>query len=239
MKKILISAVMLASAVAGAQAADLPPRHAPPPPPVMYSPASAFSWTGFYAGANLGFGWMDKFNRGATVAATAFGPVQLADPHGGVVIGPQVGFNYQVSPMFVVGVEGDVQATTIGGGVVSRKTPIVGTLRGRLGVTPFNPSTMIYITGGAALASLDIGPSPNGLFPKLSHVGKGWAVGGGVEYAINDAWSTKLEYLYTNLGADYQTAPGVTTAQRVSNHMIRIGVNYRFNSFGGGLATVR
>lgn len=238
MKKILISAALLASALTAANAADLPPRHAPPPPPVMYSPASAFSWTGFYAGASLGYGWMDKFNRGASVAVTAFGPVQLADPHGGVVAGPQVGFNYQVSPMFVVGVEGDVQVTTIGGGVVARRTPIVGTLRGRLGVTPFNPSTMVYITGGAAFASLDIGPSPTGA-PKVSHIGKGWAVGGGVEYAINDAWSTKLEYLYTNLGADFLTAPGVTTAQRVSTHMIRIGLNHRFNSFGGAPATVR
>ena len=130
MKKFLLAATAIASSFAAAQAADLPSRKAPPP--IAYSPASVYSWTGFYVGASVGYGWMDKFNMAGPFGFGPVGAVALADPHGGVVIGPQIGFNYQISPMFVAGVEADWQATTIGGGVIGRRTPWLGTLRGRL-----------------------------------------------------------------------------------------------------------
>ena len=60
MKKFLLAATALVMSFGGAQAADLPSRKAPPP--MMYSPAPVYSWTGFYVGASIGYGWMDKFN---------------------------------------------------------------------------------------------------------------------------------------------------------------------------------
>jgi outer membrane immunogenic protein len=56
MKKLLLSTVALASLGATAFAADLPVRRAPAP----FIAAPVFTWTGFYVGANVGFGWQDR-----------------------------------------------------------------------------------------------------------------------------------------------------------------------------------
>ena len=160
MKKLLAAAALAATSVGAAQAADLPTRKAPPPPAIAYSPASVYSWDGFYAGSSIGYGWMDKFNAGAPIAFVPGGFIALSDPHGGVVVGPQVGFNYQVSPMFVAGLEADWQGSSVGGGRIGRRTPWFATLRGRLGVTPFDPRLMVYATGGFAFGQLRIGDFP-------------------------------------------------------------------------------
>jgi opacity protein-like surface antigen len=62
-------------------------------------------------------------------------------------------------------------------------------------------------------------------------------VGAGVETRLWGGWSTKLEYLYANLGStdraftrtnglgDFAT---LTSNHSVSDHMVRFGLNYRF-----------
>ncbi len=241
MKKFLLAATVIASSFAAAEAADLPSRKMAPPP-IAYSPASAYSWTGFYVGASVGYGWMDKFNTAGPIGFGPGGKIALADPHGGVVIGPQVGFNYQISPMFVAGVEADWQGSTAGGGVIGRRTPWFATLRGRLGVTPFNPSLMVYATGGFAFGKLQIGPFPLPPGGTASQVATGWTIGGGLEYAFAGNWSAKLEYLFTNLGGNFANPlllAGTTTSQRVHDHTIRVGVNYHFYSYGGAPVLAR
>lgn len=223
MKKLLLATTLLAGSVAAAQAADLPSRKAPPP--VYTTPAPVMTWTGFYAGLNVGYGWMDNFNKN-TVFGTGF-----ANPHGGVLGGGQIGYNWQVSPMFVLGVETDFQGSSVGGGFVPRHTPWFGTLRGRIGVTPFNPNLLLYATGGLAYGDLSIGPDLFGT--KYDKVAVGWTVGGGVEYAFSPNWSVKAEYLFKNMGADYPTGLLFTQqTERVHEHLVRVGVNYRFN-WGG------
>lgn len=219
MKKALLAIAMLGGSTAVASAADLPSRKAPPP--VYAQPAPVMSWTGFYVGANIGYGWMDSFNKGAALAPGA------ANPHGGIVGGAQVGYNYQFSPWFVAGVESDFQGTGIGGGLVSRRTPWLGTLRLRAGFTPLNPALMFYGTGGFAYGRLNIGPLPNGL--SFGQVATGWTAGGGVEYALSHNWSIKAEYLYSDIGAAYPTGLlGTSRQERVHDHMIRAGLNYHF-----------
>jgi outer membrane immunogenic protein len=65
----------------------------------------------------------------------------------------------------------------------------------------------------------------------------GWAVGAGNEYALTNCWSIKLEYLYINLGSSSYTygAPAVappgytyTTNIDTAQHVIRVGLNYKF-----------
>ena len=239
MKKFLLAATALVMSFGGAQAADLPSRKAPPP--MMYSPAPVYSWTGFYLGASIGYGWMDKFNTAGPFGFAPGGRIALADPHGGGVIGPQIGFNYQISPMFVAGVEADWQGTTVGGGVIGRRTPWLGTLRGRLGVTPFSPSLMVYATGGFAFGDLRIGAFPFPPGGSFSQTATGWTVGGGLEYAFANNLSAKLEYLYTDIGANFPIPFGFTgtAQQRVHDHIVRIGLNYHFNSFGGAPVVAR
>ena len=130
MKKFLLSSVALLGFTAGAMAADLPRRAAPP----IYAPIPVFTWTGFYVGVNAGYGWKDTddntcfgcFGGGVVTVDTTPGGAfvaPLALPSGalfqgtngggnrdGFVGGAQVGFNYQFTPGsgFVVGVEADI-----------------------------------------------------------------------------------------------------------------------------------
>src|SRR5215831_10680423 len=87
-----VAAVMVWTPIA-ANAADpipAPVYRAPPVIPVGYY------WTGFYVGAHVGAGWSGD---------------------GGFLGGGQVGFNYQINPQWVVGVEADIAGTTIKDGV--------------------------------------------------------------------------------------------------------------------------
>jgi outer membrane immunogenic protein len=179
MKKILLSATALSLALtASAFAADLPSRKAPiiaPPPPPM-------TWTGFYVGLNAGGG----FGAGGSTNGSQF-MSNLADACpddcgvaawsagqnlSGFIGGGQVGYNYQFGASWLVGVEADIQGSTLSSSS-SAVTPIVqldggepgdaflssanhhhsldwfGTLRGRVGWL-FTPSLLVYGTGGLA-----------------------------------------------------------------------------------------
>ncbi len=66
----------------------------------------------------------------------------------------------------------------------------------------------------------------------------GWTAGGGVEWKLSASWSTKLEYLYVNLGGQSDTIvygylPAPNTSSMTStipwrDNVVRVGVNYRF-----------
>ena len=100
-------------------AADLPRRAAPPPPPLP----PAFTWTGFYVGANAGYGFRGGSSR---YSDATYGTVTESGGKGGFVGGGQIGYNYQITPGsgWVLGAEADLQATgfgrrgdgTVGGG---------------------------------------------------------------------------------------------------------------------------
>lgn len=96
---------------------------------------------------------------------------------------------------------------------LARRADWFATARMRLGYTPFE-RLMLYVTGGlafgetrAALAA-DVIPAA-ALFPdrvnleyggRRSSVDVGWAGGLGLEYALLDNLSVKLEYLHVDLG---------------------------------------
>ena len=81
----------------------------------------------------------------------------------------------------------------------------------------------------------------------------GWTVGGGVETSLawvgwSPNWSAKLEYLYVDLGSvsnsataalggGFFTAPTSATllsSHDIRDHIIRVGVNYRFGGWAPG-----
>eukprot|EP01037_Dinobryon_pediforme_P013458 gene13458-13573_t len=72
MKNILFVGVALTALTAGlsAQAADLPNRKQAPMVAAYVAPA-AFSWTGFYVGANAGYG-TGSFTKGGKAAEYAY-----------------------------------------------------------------------------------------------------------------------------------------------------------------------
>jgi outer membrane immunogenic protein len=237
MKKLFTAlAVMATLTAAPVKAADLPSIKAPPP---VYVPP-AFTWTGFYAGLNIGGGWLDGRSD------SFFGG---GNDRGGVVGGGQIGFNYQLSPLFVVGLETDFQGTSIGSGSNNNNffffagngfgafdVPRVewfGTVRGRLGVTPFGSHILVYGTGGFAYGEVRRTFFDGfGAFGSGNDVQTGWTAGGGVEWAFTQNWTVKVEYLHTELERNNDNGFFLNTAflrRHTRFETVRLGVNYLFN----------
>ncbi|MCX7327083.1 MAG: porin family protein [Hyphomicrobiales bacterium] len=213
MKKFLISgaAALVLMNTGAVSAADLPARKGVVSAPIVYAPA--FTWTGFYAGLNGGYGF-------GSFTGTA-SPL-LRDPSG-FVGGGQLGYNYQIN-QFVVGVEGDLQyvdAKANGrGGLSYGRLDYFGTIRARGGVA-FDRA-LIYATAGYAFGKATAATA----VLADSNMHNGYAVGAGVEYAITNNWSAKLEYLYTSFEKKTYLAPGTTAGLDFST--VRGGVTYRF-----------
>src|SRR5689334_13396941 len=103
-----ISAIFGIVLAQSASAADLPAKPAPAPVPA----APIYSWTGLYVGLHAGWGWSDSK---ASVSDTLllFDPVSLDQNGNGVVGGLQLGYNWQVAPNWLIGVEGDISGAGI------------------------------------------------------------------------------------------------------------------------------
>ena len=58
----------------------------------------------------------------------------------------------------------------------------------------------------------------------------GWTAGAGVEFAVNNQWSLKAEYLYVDLGNfNCGIACGsIPNEVSFTSHIGRAGINYRF-----------
>src|SRR4051794_32941278 len=103
MNKMLLVGTALALVSAPAFAADLPMK-APP----MAAPVAVYNWTGFYIGGHVGWGWTDVGSVQLAPGTAAFptGTVYSGNNLSGFLGGVQGGFNWQVSPNIVLGVEG-------------------------------------------------------------------------------------------------------------------------------------
>jgi outer membrane immunogenic protein len=250
-KSISAFALALALAAGSAQAADLPSRKGPPP--AYLPPPPVFTWTGFYVGLNLGGAWRERnyYNDYSWLLFAPVLPVGFGfgnnnnSSNGGVVGGGQIGYNYQFSPWLVVGLETDFQGTSIGsgggnnnwwggwgGGGNRERIQWFGTVRGRLGITPFDPHFLIYGTGGFAYGEV----SRNTWWNNYSATQTGWTAGGGVEWAFLPNWSAKVEYLYTDLSGNnnngWNWGIGLNNVNNHTRfHTVRAGVNYHFNLF--------
>jgi len=125
----------------------------------------------------------------------------------------------------------------------------LSTFRGRLGVT-VTPSVLLYATGGGAWGEIDSTLGLTALTATgipVAVVGSrntnrfGWTVGAGIEAMFSPNWSAKLEYLYVDMGSISNsvvmpTASGIplgaNVTSRVTDSIIRAGINYHFN-YGG------
>lgn len=223
-----------------ALASDLPTTKGPP----VYTPPPQFSWTGFYVGGQAGYQW-----GGADTLLLGPGGNFLAglpdNPHG-FVGGAHIGYNYEINQI-VLGIEGDIEGLTFSGARVlppvpagdplpippfnylANRIPVQGSLRGRIGYAW--DRVLLYATGGLALADVeDAYNSPGDTF---WGVHAGWTVGGGGEYAIDNNWSVRIEYRYSDFGHYYNalvnTYPGDIARVRLYDSAVRAGFSYKFN----------
>src|SRR5450759_2008747 len=117
--------------------------------------------------------------------------------------------------------------------------PWFGTLRGRVGFLPME-RWLVSVTGGLAVGDSKYDmtfsqPGAGRLYSLSNSVTKvGWTGGGGVEPALADHWSAKLEYLYIDLGThsidtvDVDGAP-FHVEHKIRDNIVRVGANYKFN----------
>ena len=205
-------------AAGSANAADMPVRG--PVQPAMVAPV--FSWTGFYIGANVGYGWGD------TDRVALFTNFSDMD---GILGGVQGGFNYQFAGTpFVIGIEADYQWADISSNFVQVNR--FGTVRGRVGYAW--DRFMLYGTGGWAFEANTEVNFGLGLLGSRSL--DGWTAGAGIEWAFLPNWSAKLEYLHIDLKSDTFFGPNMCPLGCQAGadiDLIRVGLNWRFGGLFG------
>jgi outer membrane immunogenic protein len=223
-------AVALLTSTAGVPAADLPtapPAYGAPGPVLM----PLHNWTGFYVGAQVGYGWGQS--SGTQNADGTFFPVvpYSIDP-AGVLAGGHVGFDYQTNTL-VVGAEADIEASNLNGSTAisafdqtyffNVKAETLASVRGRVGWA--QDRLMLYGTGGVAWGYVTTPP-----LDALNGWRTGWTAGAGAEYALPRNWSAKIEYRYTDLGRASSFDPSLnsTDDNKLSFHAVRLGVSRKF-----------
>jgi outer membrane immunogenic protein len=265
--KLLMAAGIASVSVVGiASAADMAVKAPPPPPPIFNW--TGFYIGGFVGGAgadrnafatepvNPAFGFYNGTGFG-----TSYG---LGSSFIG---GGTIGYNWQrPGSNFVLGIEGeagylhltgsrqDVNARNFGLAAIdsvdsTKLGDWYGVIAGRAGWTANR--TLFYVKGGVAFVNHSysfndscIGAGAPGCGPGFLVINRGtdtqvtYAVGAGIEYAFNNNWSIKGEYLYLGTQKSYtSSATSVTGPVGVlftnSNsdpgvHTGKIGINYRW-----------
>src|SRR5215207_3467612 len=104
---LLAVTALTTAGLSAASAADLPVRAAPPAP--IFAPVPIFTWTGFYAGVNAGWGWRSDDRQSVILGGAVPGTLNFDNNNdGGFTGGAQIGYNYQIGS-FVIGLETDIQ----------------------------------------------------------------------------------------------------------------------------------
>ena len=228
---VAVAAALSVSAVTmPAEAADLGGYDANVEPIDNSPPVRLFNWHGFYAGINGGYAWGNT--EAAIIDDDAYvNDVGSVDPSG-FLGGGQIGFN-ALFGNFLIGVEADLQGGWVDGkdraGVdfASADLNWLSTIRARAGFAA--DRMLIYATGGVAWADMDYTANVNGNRFSGGETATGYAVGGGIEWALSTNWTAKAEYLYIDLD-DTRISDGAGDAAKFDNafHTMRVGLNYKF-----------
>ena len=200
-------------------------------------PAAAQNWTGPYIGASIGAQWIRD-----TVTTTGLGTPPVA-PNPALLdaslnqtrarFGGYAGYNWQVNPVWVAGIEGGLGVATggtssragipgVGDAAAQAASPdstsaelgLNGNLRARLGYL-ITPTTLVYGTGGVAFQQAKYSLNCTGAGASWCLAGAksetqsavlaGWTLGGGVEMAIAPKWLLRVDYGYSNYGSRDRT----------------------------------
>ncbi len=233
-----ICALVAAASVAWADSASSP-SSAPNPAPATAQP---FSWAGVYitrsGTLSAALSPTTEIPLNDAAAATSVTP---GSSTGGVDSGA-FSANWQ-NGSTVVGLTGDMQwanqytgafsACGLGCSLNDRvRVPWLATLRARAGAA-FD-RVFVYGTGGLATlgTSDNLNAGGYGTVPNVTNFSTGnldWTIGAGMEMALDQNVSAKLEYLYMP-GSSSASAPGSlfdSGGDPVKNNILRGGINYR------------
>ncbi|MBX9990567.1 outer membrane protein [Phreatobacter oligotrophus] len=243
MRRVLFGLAAACCVAGTASAADL----SSPRGPVMAVAPVGFNWTGFYIGGHLGIasvaGGYDAFTP-----RNGFAGFPLQGMGGSALMGGmQIGYNYQLNNL-VLGLEADLSAVGFNKSSTTALAPAAGvvpvfarslnwtaTFAPRIGVT-FDRA-MLYAKAGLALGGFTTGHD-QGPYLSSSSTRAGWMVGAGLEYAVTQNLTAKIEYNYLAFGrfrTDLTGAPNIWIQQRGDVHAVKVGVNYLFSSGPAGV----
>jgi outer membrane immunogenic protein len=228
-------------------------NYADKPALVVKAPAvtRAFSWTGFYVGADGGYGWRPSNGTLTDAAGTVL--VSYGYTANGPFAGIFGGGNYQFN-QFVIGVEGDWQKSSMTGNneqqaalgaagafpagpfTVSTTIKDSESMRGRIGVA-FGRA-MVFGTAGWSWGDPSVHYTLLGSAPFVSNGGSasGWTAGAGLDYAFTDHIFGRFEYRYSELGfAGFVNAAAnaADSASKAPINDVRVGFAYKFGPFFG------
>lgn len=198
-----------------------------PPPaqaPAAYVPtvAPVYNWGGIYFGVNGGYGFGQSKWTASTGSST--GDFNVS----GFLVGPTIGVNFQTDA-FVFGIEGDFDGSWLDG--TTTCTPVscetkdtwLSTVRGRVGYAA--DRVLFYATGGGAFGDIQANTS-TATFQKANRMG--WTAGAGIEVALADSWTARLEYLYVDLQSVTFPMPAAGGTVSLNSNLVRLGVDYKF-----------
>jgi iron complex outermembrane recepter protein len=137
----------------------------------------------------------------------------------------------------------------------AQKLDWFATVRGRLGAV-VTPDTLMYLTGGLAVAEIKTAGTVAGFSSSVDENGNlvatpvglgfydhrtkaGWTAGAGFETHLSGNLTGKIEYLYLDFGSvstvatnpSNSTPLAVNLESRVTDHIVRVGLNYKFDPY--------
>ena len=244
----------------------LPSVQSPPPQTngIVPTPSNT-KGSGWIGGGQVGCNWQ-MAPRGVVIGfeadIDALGVSGRASTVGPTASGSPTGVPYPSA--YQVG-----EGASLGLGTTATATEQVSlrwlsTIRARAGLPVLSDRGLLFLTGGLAIAQVSssgtvtISQADSGLGlggTTVAWTGSststrvGYAVGGGLEYALTDHWTVKGDYLYYDVGQVSHplnlnviaNGTGVnrpnlfypslgSTVASVNGSIIRLGLNYRFNS---------
>lgn len=197
-----------------------------------------YSWSGLYAGGQIGYGFGDTSHTFSNLA-----PGGDSSPDG-FLGGVHIGYMMPMDQI-VLGVEGDFEATGMDGtyqnptaATSSGSTDInwQGSVRAKVG---YNMGQYLpYVTAGVAFADVDYGGGPvGGPCCGYSATATGWTAGAGINVAFSDAVFGGFEYRYTDFGTESgglaPTFPAVIMPVDLQTHTFRVSLSVKLDSLFG------
>lgn len=176
------------------------------------SPAFAETFDGPYVGVQAGL----NHDR-ARGADTDIGEVNVRDSRDSFIGGAFAGYNYRLTPHVVIGAEGSFDigaddALRSGAAVIDPNHSF--DLAARVGYL-VTPETLLYVRGGYENMRARISDGTATGHDTFD----GWSVGGGVERAILQNVTARIEYRYSDLG---------NNGHDFDRHQALVGVAYHF-----------
>ncbi|MBN9604332.1 MAG: autotransporter domain-containing protein [Afipia felis] len=241
MKKFLLGSVALIALSTAANAADLAARYTKAP---VVAPVS--NWTGFYAFGGFGYGLMESDQHSTTGGIVSSLDTRMGGRGYYGTVG--LGYDYQLTPAWVVGVFGDAQWGDIRGSLIDLNNGVTARLKNdatysagaRLGYL-VAPNVLSYVNVGYSYGQFKGATFDDGVSTMGKSHRDGWFIGGGVENDLNffginaPGWFMKTEYRvteYNRKDSPYTSGPlvGDGIAFKPYVQTVSTSLVYRFNS---------